>query len=37
LRDNALALLIAIPVSTVLGLVVTGVTMNYFLTRRGDA
>jgi holin-like protein len=37
LRDNALALLIAIPVSTVLGLVVTGVLMNYFLTRRADA
>jgi holin-like protein len=36
LRDNALALIIAIPVSTVLGLVVTGVLMNFFL-RRADA
>jgi holin-like protein len=37
LRDNALALIIAIPVSTILGLLVTGVLMNYFLNRRGDA
>jgi holin-like protein len=37
LRDNAVALLVAIPVSTVLGLVVTGGLMNYFLKRRADA
>ena len=36
LRHNALALIIAIPVSTVLGLLVTGVLMQAFM-RRQDA
>jgi holin-like protein len=35
LKQNALALVIAIPVSTVLGLVVTGVIMQWFMRRAG--
>jgi len=31
LRANALPILVAIPVSAVLGLVVTGILMNWFL------
>ncbi|WP_234732324.1 CidA/LrgA family protein [Acidocella facilis] len=34
LRENALAILVAIAVSTTLGLLVTGVTMQWFLSRR---
>jgi holin-like protein len=37
LRQNALALAIAIPVSTLLGLVVTGVLMQWFVNRRNAA
>jgi holin-like protein len=37
LKQNALALLIAIPVSTVLGLLVTGALMQWFMRRRGPA
>ena len=33
LRQNALAIAIAIPVSTLAGLLVTGVLMNWFLNR----
>jgi holin-like protein len=36
LKQNALALVIAIPVSTVLGLLVTGIIMQRFM-RRADA
>jgi len=35
LKQNALALIIAIPLSTVLGLVVTGVIMQWFMRRAG--
>ena len=35
LRQNAVGLLIAIPVSTILGLLVTGVVMQWFM-RRGE-
>jgi holin-like protein len=35
LKTNAWALLVAIPVSTVLGLVVTGVVMQFLLRRQG--
>lgn len=34
LKQNALALIIAIPVSTMLGLLVTGVIMQWFMRRR---
>jgi holin-like protein len=34
IRDNALAIAVAIPVSTIVALVVTGVLMNWFVTRR---
>ncbi|GAN80076.1 CidA/LrgA family protein [Acidocella aminolytica] len=34
LRQNAVAILIAIGVSTALGLLVTGVTMQWFLSKR---
>jgi holin-like protein len=34
LRVNALAIAVAIPVSTLLGLLVTGVLMNWFLARQ---
>jgi holin-like protein len=37
LKQNALALIIAIPLSTVLGLVVTGVIMQWFMRRAGSA
>lgn len=37
LRHNALALIIAIPVSTVLGLLITGILMQWFMRRRGSA
>jgi holin-like protein len=37
LRENALAICIAIPVSTFLGLAVTGVLMQWLVGRRGDA
>jgi holin-like protein len=37
LKANALAILVAIPISTVLGLVVTGGLMNWFVARRGHA
>jgi holin-like protein len=37
LRHNALALIIAIPVSTVLGLLVTGIIMQGFMRRDGAA
>jgi holin-like protein len=37
LRDNALAILVAIPVSTILGLLVTGLLMQFFLKGRADA
>lgn len=37
LRANALAIAVAIPVSTVGGLVVTGVLMNWFTTRGNNA
>jgi holin-like protein len=37
LKQNALALLIAIPVSTVLGLLVTGIIMQWFMRRQGEA
>jgi holin-like protein len=37
LRANALALIVAIPVSTILALVVTGVLMQFFLRNRADA
>jgi holin-like protein len=37
LRENALAISIAIPVSTFLGLAVTGVMMQWFVGRRSDA
>lgn len=37
LRQNALALLIAIPVSTALGLLVTGTVMQWFMHRKGPA
>jgi holin-like protein len=33
LRENALALLVAIPVSTMLGIAVTGVIMQWFMNR----
>ncbi len=33
LRENSLALLVAIPVSTVLGLAVTGIIMQWFMNR----
>jgi holin-like protein len=36
LRQNALAIAIAIPVSTLAGLLVTGVLMNWFLQRAGS-
>ncbi len=35
LRQNLLAIAVAIPVSTLLGLLVTGVLMNWFTTRAG--
>jgi holin-like protein len=35
LKQNALALLIAIPASTVLGLLVTGIVMQWFMRRPG--
>ncbi len=35
LKQNAVALLIAIPVSTVLGLLVTGMLMQWFMRREG--
>jgi holin-like protein len=35
LRENALAIAVAIPVSTLLGLLVTGVLMNWFAGRAG--
>src|SRR6201993_1282651 len=35
LRQNALALIIAIPVSTVLGLLITGILMQWFMRREG--
>jgi holin-like protein len=35
LKQNALALIIAIPVSTVLGLLVTGIIMQWFMRRPG--
>lgn len=35
LKQNALALLIAIPVSTVLGLLATGTIMQWFMRRAG--
>jgi holin-like protein len=37
LRDNALAIAVAIPVSTLLGLVVTGMLMNWFMGKRANA
>ncbi len=37
LRDNALAISIAIPISTFLGLAVTGVLMQCLLGKQGDA
>jgi holin-like protein len=37
LRDNALAILVAIPVSTIMGLLVTGLLMQFFLRGRADA
>jgi holin-like protein len=37
LRDNALAISVAIPISTSLGLAVTGVLMQLFVDKRGDA
>jgi holin-like protein len=37
LKQNALALVIAIPVSTVLGLLVTGVIMQWFMRRQDQA
>jgi len=37
LKDNAIALLIAIPVSTILGLLVTGTIMQWFMRREGNA
>jgi holin-like protein len=37
IRDNALAIVVAIVVSTLLGLVVTGVLMNWFLRGKADA
>lgn len=37
LQQNALALIIAIPVSTVLGLLVTGVIMQWFMRRQGGS
>jgi holin-like protein len=36
LRENALALLVAISVSSVLGLVVTGVIMQWFMSREAQ-
>ncbi len=37
IEQNALALAVAIPVSTILGLLVTGVLMQFFVGRRADA
>ena len=37
IRDNGLAIVVAIVVSTLLGLVVTGVLMCWFLRGRADA
>jgi holin-like protein len=37
LRQNALAIAVAIPVSTLLGLVVTGMLMQWFVSRRNSA
>ncbi len=37
LRDNAAAIILAITVSTLLGLLVTGVLMNWFLRKQSDA
>jgi holin-like protein len=37
LRDNALAILVAIPVSSILGLLVTGLLMQVLLRGRADA
>jgi holin-like protein len=37
IRANALAIAVAIPVSTLLGLLVTGVLMNWFLRGQPDA
>ena len=37
IEQNALALAVAIPVSTVLGLLVTGTLMQFFVGRRADA
>jgi holin-like protein len=37
LRDNALAILIAIPVSTLVALLVTGTLMNLFVRNQPDA
>lgn len=37
LRANALAIAVAIPVSTLLGLAVTGVLMQWFVSRRRSA
>lgn len=36
LRENAPALVIAIPLSTVLGLLVTGLIMQWFMRRTGE-
>lgn len=36
LRENALAITVSIAVSTLLGLLVTGVLMNFLLRRRAD-
>jgi len=37
LRDNALAIIVSIVVSTLLGLLVTGLLMQWFVGRRADA
>jgi holin-like protein len=37
LRANALAIIIAIPISTILGLAVTGLLMQFLARGRGDA
>lgn len=37
LRQNALAIAVAIPVSTLLGLVITGMLMQWFVNRRNAA
>lgn len=37
LKQNALAIIVSITISTALGLLVTGVIMQWFLSRRGAA